>query len=51
MNNDKLMERICRLLGEIKSGEDRRKSSDPQCERSERSIEKDRRTRDGLQSR
>ncbi len=51
MNYDKLMERIRKLLGEIRSGEDRRKSSDPHYERSERSIEKDRRSRDGFQSR
>ncbi len=51
MDNDKLMEKIRRLLGEIRSGEDRRKSIDPYYKRSERRSGIDRRSGDGLQSR
>ncbi len=40
MNNDKLMERIRRLLGEIRSGEDQRRSSEPDCNRPEREVGK-----------
>ncbi len=45
MKNDKLMERIRKLLGDLRSGEDRRILSDPNDKGPERRSGKDRRSR------